>query len=274
MPDAIGEAALQAYLPTFCRSCDLVIAPSPGMREVLRRFKVDVPIDVIPNGVDIRQLRQPVQPLDRSEFGFNTEDVILIYVGRLGPEKNLPFLLRSFAGTAQAYDNVKLMVIGGGQELDNLQDRARHMHIQDRTKFTGMVPYDQVARYLAMADAFVTASVTEVHPLSVIEAMAAGLPVLGIESPGISDTIKDGETGFLIREQDLAGYTAKMVRLVVDHDGRKRMGTQARKAVEQYDIERTTQLMLEQYQRVIREASGRTRGFRARFTRLADRWRQ
>ena len=274
MPEVVGTTALQAYLPAFCGSCDLVIAPSAGMRDVMSRFGVDSPVEVIPNGVDLKPFSQPYKPLDRSEFGFSAEDVVLIYVGRMGPEKNLPFLLRSFAGTAEAYDHVKLMLIGGGKEVDNLKDRSRHMGIQERVRFIGMVPYDQVPRYLFMADAFITASVTEVHPLSVIEAMAAGLPVLGIQSPGIGDTIQNGETGFLVREEDLAGFTAKLVRLVVNHDERKTMGERARQAAERYSIERTTRLMLEHYRLTVERADRRKRNLRTQFIRWVDRFRR
>jgi len=273
VPEALGDAALQAFLPSFCRACDLVIAPSPGMRDVMYKFGVDDPVDVVPNGVDLKPFQNVQQPILRSDFDFTDEDVVLIYVGRLGPEKNLPFLLRSFAGTAQAYDNVRLVLIGGGPEEDNLKDRVRHMGLQNQIKFIGSVDYGQIPRYLAIADAFVTASVTEVHPLSVIEAMAAGLPVLGIESPGVGDTVKDGETGLVIREEDLASFTAKMVRMVVDHEGRKNMGQQAFKAADQYAIERTTEMMLERYEKVVKDAVGRKRSFRMRMTRWVDGFR-
>lgn len=177
MPDIVSAAAMQAYLPTFCRACDLVIAPSKGLQEVLVNFGVDVPIEVVPNGVDLKPFSQPLQPIKRSELNIQEDDVVLMYIGRLGPEKNLPFLLRSFAGTSQAYNKVKLVLVGDGPERDNLEDRVQHMGLQSEVRFVGMVPYEEVPRYLQIADTFVTASVTEVHPLSVIEAMAAGLPV-------------------------------------------------------------------------------------------------
>jgi glycosyltransferase involved in cell wall biosynthesis len=142
------------------------------------------------------------------------------------------------------------------------------MGIEGRVRFTGLVPYDQVPRYLAVGDAFVTASITEVHPLSVIEAMAAGLPVLGIDSPGIGDTIQDGVTGYLIPEEDLAAYTAQMVRLVVDQKQRKQMSEEARKSVTSYAIENTTKMMLERYQRVIEDTSHRKRSLRYRIGHL------
>lgn len=271
MPDVVGNAALQAYLSTFCRAVDLVISPSPGMRDVLRDLGVDAPIDVVPNGVDLKPFQNPPEPISRSELGFQAEDVVLIFVGRLGPEKNVAFLLRSFAGALQAFSDLRLAIIGDGPERDNLEDRAERSGLGDRVKFLGAQPYDQVPRYLAMADAFVTASITEVHPLTVIEAMAAGLPVLGICSPGVGDTVEDGVTGYLAPEADLAMFTAKMVRLAFDAESRRRMGANARQAAQAYAIERTTAMMLERYRAVIKDAAPRRRGWRARWNRWLDR---
>lgn len=270
--DVVGETALEAYLPSFCRNCDLVIAPSQGMKEVLRKFGVDSFVDVVPNGVDLRPFQNSVDPIDRSTFGFGPEDVVLIYTGRLGPEKNLPFLLRSFAGTATVYGHVRLLIVGDGKERDNLEDRVHHMNLASKVVFTGMVPYNQLPRYLAAADAFVTASVTEVHPLSVIEAMAAGLPVLGINSPGVGDTVVSGETGYLIDEEDLAAFTASMVRLVTEHEQRCKMGENARKSAQSYDITRTTEVIIDRYRQVIKNARGRKQNLRARLNRVLDDW--
>lgn len=266
--DLIGETAMATYLPLFCRSCDLVIAPSPGIREVLRNFGVDSPIEVIPNGVDIQPFRQIPKPLPRQSFGFTPNDVVLIYVGRLGPEKNLSFLLRSFAGAALAFENLHLMLVGDGPEYDNLRDRVHYMRLESRVHFTGMVPYEQLPKYLALADAFVTASVTEVHPLSVIEAMAAGLPVLGIRSPGVGDIVEDGVTGYLVENEDLAAFTAKMVRLITDPDKRQEMGKRAFEEAEKYAIENTTRMMVECYQKVIQKTRVSYNGFSARLKRF------
>jgi 1,2-diacylglycerol 3-alpha-glucosyltransferase len=271
LPDIVGETIIQAYLPPFCRACDLVIAPSEGLRQVLLRLGVDAPMEVVPNGVNLKPYAQISQRVDRSPLGFKPEQVVLAYAGRLGPEKNLPFLLRSFAGTAAAYETVRLLLIGDGPERDNLQDLVHNLNIDDKVHFTGMVPYEELPGFLASADAFVTASVTEVHPMSVIEAMAAGLPVLGIISPGVSDTIEDRVTGFLASD-DLASFTAKMVLLVTDGELRSKMGEQARLASKNYDINRTTQLMIERYTRLVNESRGRKNNLRTRITRLLDNW--
>ena len=100
-----------------------------------------------------------------------------------------------------------------------------------------------------MCDVFVTASVTEVHPLSVIEAMGTGLPTVGIVSPGVGDSVADGETGLLAKE-DIASFTAKLTYFCLNRDLHKKYGAAARIASEQYSIERTTKIMLNHYARL------------------------
>ena len=274
IPDVIGDTFLQAYLPSLFKSCDLVIAPSLGMKNILKRYANGSHIEVVPNGVDLSPFSPEVEPLPRTPLGFDVNDIILVYAGRLGPEKNLPFLLRAFAGTAKAYDNIGLLVLGDGPERENLEDRVRHMGIANRVKFTGLVAYEDIPRYLATADAFVTASVTEVHPLTVIEAMASGLPVLGIQSPGVGDIVETGINGILAPEEDVAVFTAKMVKLVTDCEMRQKMSEQARIAARNYDIQRTTKLLLDHYQQLVSSTYSRNLNLRNRLALLFNRWRK
>ena len=273
LPEIIGEAALEAFMPAFCRACDLVISPSSGMREVLVNMGVQSPVDIVPNGVDLAPYRENIIPFERAQLGFTEEDIVLIYTGRLGPEKNLSFLLRSFAGVARAYPGVKLLLVGDGPEKENLQAEIMAFGVEGCVHIVGMVLFSEVKRYLATADAFVTASVTEVHPLSVIEAMAMGLPVLGIRSPGIADTVEDGISGLLVQEEEMAAFTAMMVRIATDDAGRLEMGKQARVIAEKYAIEKTAQQMIERYEKVIQISARQRRSFRTRLTRLLDHWR-
>ncbi len=269
LPDVVGTSFLQAYLPSFCREVDLVIAPSEGLKKVLREMDVEVPIAVIPNGVDLARFKDANQVSQRAALGLAAGDVVLVYSGRLGPEKNLTFLLRAFAGAQSAYPGTVLLLVGDGPERDNLEDLAARSGLADRVLFAGMVPHDEVVGYLTAADVFVTASVTEVHPLSLIEALACGLPLVGIDSPGVGDTIIDGENGILCRN-DLAAFTANLTRLIADRDLRLAMAGRARESAAKYDIQRTSRLVEEQYLELI----NRPRSDEARFLRqLWDRLR-
>ncbi|MEW6094062.1 MAG: glycosyltransferase, partial [Chloroflexota bacterium] len=237
LPEELSETFLQTYMPPFCSAVDMVVSPSAGMAEVLRRLGVNTPVEVIPNGVELHRYRQPCGDC-RADLGFPPEDILLVYAGRLAPEKSLDFLLKAFAGAAEAIPEARLLFIGGGPEEEKLRQMAAQTNAANRIHFTGMIPHNDLPRYLSTCDAFVTASITEVHPLSVIEAMASGLPALGIHSVGVSDTIEDGITGYLSRN-DLAAFAAKMTRLCLDKPLRRKMGDAARKASEKYDIERT-----------------------------------
>jgi 1,2-diacylglycerol 3-alpha-glucosyltransferase len=269
--ELVGEQALEAYLPVFCQAVDVVISPSNGMRDVLRKLGVTVDIQVVPNGVDLTAFRQPIVAAKREDLGFDEQHIVFIYVGRLGPEKNLPFLIRCFAGIVQAFDQARLLLVGDGPERKTLQEMVDQSELAGFVRFTGMVPYQKVCQYLKMADVFVTASVTEVHPLSVIEAMAAGLPVLGIHSPGISDSVQDGVSGFLVGEEDMAAFTAKMARLISNSEERLKMGENAQRESERFSIDQTGTKMVEIYQKAIEGKAQRRRSLSVRFRRLLDR---
>jgi glycosyltransferase involved in cell wall biosynthesis len=238
IPDPLSRTFLQGYLPGFCRAVDLVIAPSEGLRAVLQDLGVDSPIVVVPNGVELAPF-QNAAPAPRGSLGLDPGDLALIYVGRLALEKNVAFLLRTFAGVRSAAPGAHLVLVGGGPEADNLRGLAAELGVSDAVHFVGPVPYHEVPDLLAACDAFVTASVSEVHPLSVIEAMAAGLPVVGIDAPGVRDTVSDGVDGFLA-PYDSASFSAKLTRLVLDGDLRRRMGSAAARRAEEYDIRRTS----------------------------------
>jgi 1,2-diacylglycerol 3-alpha-glucosyltransferase len=271
LPEEISATFLQTYMPPFCNGVDMVVSPSSGMAAVLRGLGVTSPIEVIPNGVELQRYKQVCEDC-RPEFRFKPEDIILVYSGRLAPEKSLDFLMNAFVGTAEAVENTHLLFVGGGPEEEDLRKMAAQTSIAERIHFTGMLPYNDLPRILSMCDAFVTASVTEVHPLSVIEAMATGLPTLGIHSVGVGDTVEDGVTGFLSRN-DPAAFSAKLTRLCLDKSLRRKMGAAARKASEKYSIERTTQTMLAQYERLVFDGYKRKRGLRYRVRSLVERFR-
>ncbi len=271
LPEEISATFLQSYLPPFCTAVDMVVSPSPGMVDILRKIGVTCPIEVVPNGVELDRFQQLCENC-RLEFGFDSHDILLIYSGRLGPEKNVDFLIRAFAGVAETVDNVHLLIVGGGPEEETLKKLALETGSSDQVHFFGMVPYEQVPQFLAMSDIFVTASVTEVHPLSVVEAMATGLPALGVRSVGVGDTIEDGRTGFLA-SQNQAAFAAKLTRLCLDRSLRQKLGQAAREASDKYSIEHTMETMLGFYEQLVFAALPRRRSLSARLRSLMEKLR-
>jgi len=271
MPEEMSQSLLQAYMPSFCDAVQLVVAPSAGMEKVLRQLNVESKIEVVPNGVDLKNFNEAA-PLSRAEFGYKDSDILLVYAGRIAVEKNIPFLLKSFAGIAQAFPNVNLLLIGSGVQPyeEEIRTLVGELELNQRVRLTGKIDYDKLPAYLAMCNVFVTASVTEVHPLSVIEAMGAGLPVMGIHSVGVGDTVVDGVTG-LLSTHDLPAFTAKLTRLCLDPGLRAQMGNSARKASAAYAIERTTNMMLKHYEKLVNDAAPRKSNWSIRLRKLLER---
>jgi glycosyltransferase involved in cell wall biosynthesis len=178
MPDEVSHSLLQAYLPDFCEAVDLVISPSAGMAKILQELEVKSHIEVIPNGVDLRKFQQAVA-LPRSQFGFTDQDILLVYAGRIAPEKNINFLLQCFTGIAQLIPNLYLLIVGGGKKQfeEELQEFILQLGIENRVRSTGMIAYDDIPD-LAMCALRAT---SVLKPLDVHEE-AWGSLLMGIHS--------------------------------------------------------------------------------------------
>jgi len=161
LPEEISATFLESYMPSFCNAVDLVISPSTGMAQVLQKLGVKSHIEIVPNGVELQLFHQNGQSAQRTKIGFKVEDIIFVFSGRLGPEKNLSFLIKAFAGVAEAIENVHLVIIGGGPEEQALKNQAAGIGASKRVHFFGMLEYDLLPPYLAMCVAFDDASTTE-----------------------------------------------------------------------------------------------------------------
>jgi glycosyltransferase involved in cell wall biosynthesis len=254
MPRTIRMAFLRRYLRHFAAEVDLVIAPSPGIREWLAEFGVTDGAVELSNCVDTEPFMHPAHPKDRGEFGFAGDSVVFCYLGRLGPEKNLSLLVDAFIRVAESEPHACLLLLGDGPSRSEAQEKLRAHGLTGRVHFAGRTPYESVPDLLAAADVFVTPSVSEVHPLVVMEAMAAGLPVIGVHSPGVGDIVRDGETGFLTHG-DAPGFASRMLELARDPDVRTRLAGAARADAANYDIRIMADRMLEHYRRLVEYAA-------------------
>lgn len=250
LPSALSESALQAFFHLFSQRCAALIAPSRGAAEVMKHWGVDGRIEVIPNGIEVERFAMPSTVLARAEVGLPDDAVIAVYVGRMSGEKNLERLITYYRQIAHEERLSHLLLIGAGPELEECRALVRRLHLEERVSFTGAVPYEQLPAYLALCDFFVTASVTEVHPLTLLEAVAAGLPALGIRSPGVSDVIEDGVTG-LLAEDNVLSFGLRFLRLVNDAPLRRRLGQAAQAHSHTLSAEANARRVLQLYREVI-----------------------
>lgn len=272
LPQPAADAVMRRMWPELTALADVVIAPSPSIRAVMETFGVRCPTVVIENGIDRRPFLAPPSPRTRHELGISDPAaVVLVYTGRLSAEKGLDALLAQFARAHALDPRLHLLLVGKGPQADTLRKMAEQLGVAGAVHLAGSVPYGEVGNWLAAADLFVSPSTSEVHPLSVIEAMAAGKPILAIRSPGMADCVLDGETGRLVDETgELAGA---MVELAADAALRRRLGHAAQIASARFDIERTTDLTLDLYAQLCRERPDRTREEpHGRWSHRTERW--
>ncbi|MFQ5421161.1 MAG: glycosyltransferase, partial [Anaerolineae bacterium] len=170
LPQPAADVLMRQLWPDFTDLADVVITPSESVHKIMRNFGVQRPIEVIENGVDLRPFSHPLSPCTKTDLGVPEDAILFIYVGRLSPEKNPELLLRQFAIARDLVPNAHLMLVGKGPLEDDLPELAAELEMASAVHFAGAVPYAEVSNYLAAADLFVTASVTEVHPLTIIEA--------------------------------------------------------------------------------------------------------
>ncbi len=247
LPETISDTALQTYFHSFSQGCDALVAPSEGMAEVMQGWMTEGKIVVIPNGVQIDHFASPPRRITHDELGLPEDAIIALYAGRMSGEKSIERLLHLFRYVADEYDSIYLVLVGDGPDLDLLRQLAIELGINQRVRFTGGVSYAKMPEYMGIGDFFVSASQSEVHPLTFIEAAAANLPALGIRSPGVADIINDGETGLLAENNDLS-FGLRFLRLAQDAELRHRLGKQAGDHARKLSVENNARRLLELYQ--------------------------
>jgi len=176
-----------------CNALDAVIVPSSAMQQRLTSYGVSVPLHVLPTGIPLAQFAAGNGPAFRYRHGILSTRPIALFVGRVAHEKNIGFLLEALLHTRQLRPDVLLVVAGEGPAMDNLKAQVKTLGLRDAVQFIGYLDRQQaLPDCYAAADAFVFASRTETQGLVLLEAMAAGLPVIALSEMGTTDILAPG----------------------------------------------------------------------------------
>lgn len=254
LPPSFCRAALRPPMRYITDRCDLVIATTSEAARVMQDLGVMRPIEVIPLGIDLAPYRQPLRRLARSDIGVPESAPLALFLGRLSPEKNVRFLLEVLARPELAHGH--LLLVGDGHERGALESQARSLGLNGRAHFVGEVDAADIPAYTALADFFVTASQIEMLPVAILEAFAAGLPVLGPDVPWIRPVVRHGVNGLLV-QAEVEAFARAWASLVEDQALRVRLAEGACAASAQYDLKRTTATIVAHYERLQAERRGR-----------------
>ncbi len=242
----IGEWLTRRLWPARGNLADHLIAPTPKIKEIMQQYGITRPISVIPNGIPPLP---PAEPIPRKRFGWTDDHIVLIAVGRLASEKDPLGLLHLFANAFSQNPNCRLLIVGDGPERPRLQREIDHRQLTHAVSLTGEIPFDRVPHYLKTADLFITTSTTEVDPLTVIEAMSLGRPVIALKADWSVDCLPSSGQGSWI-----AGSRGEFVNHILvaagDQRQRQRAGEISRQFAAAKSIHRTAGETISLYQNV------------------------
>ncbi len=257
----VPRAAMRALARTVSRrqaaQVDRLLVPSSAMRDKLAGYGIATPMEVLPTGVPVDRLSGGEGPRFRAQHDLAPQDRVLLFVGRVAHEKNIPFLLHAFRQASEACASLRLVIAGEGPALPGLRELARRLGIAERTRFVGYLARDGALQdcYRA-ADAFVFASRTETQGLVLLEALALGVPVVALSVMGTRDVL-EGQPGALVAEDAVPAFAQAMVRIATDDAMRARMAADAAKGVEAWRAGPLADRLIEAYEAVLSAAGGR-----------------
>jgi glycosyltransferase involved in cell wall biosynthesis len=205
----------------------------------------------IPNGIPVADYQRPVASRKalRKEHGLRDEDVALVCVARLEKQKNHAMLLEAFARALGAEPRAHLLLVGDGGCRKALELRACELGLESKVRFLGQRA--DVPQILGTADIFVLASQNEGNPLALMEAMAAGLPVVATAVGGVPELIVDRKSGLLVMPGDCEGLALAMLRLFRSAEMRRTMAAcAAEQALQTFSASRMAQAYMELYERI------------------------
>ncbi|MCI5521513.1 MAG: glycosyltransferase family 4 protein [Tenericutes bacterium] len=244
------------YLTNFyCnQTATELIVPTKKTYDLFKeKYKYTRNVHIIPTGIEVEKFyKENTDPAKleeiRKKHGLNKGDFVILYVGRLGQEKSVDVLIEAHQELAREY-KAKLLIVGDGPDMDTYKNLVHKLKIDDNVIFTGKVPWTEVTLYYQIADIFATASKSETQGLTVIEAMAASLPVVAVDDESFRNVIIDGLNGHLF---DTKKEYKKYVKSFIDEPSKlQQFSKQARINADTYSSKYFAERVLDVYRLAI-----------------------
>ena len=199
----ISRASERRYFQKMTNISTEFIAPSLKIKNYLRKTGVDKYINVIPTGInpswfEVDEATKKDIKYFQKKYELEDDTKVVLCVGRLVKEKSVDLLLNSFKRYLDNYqEKVRLLIVGDGDQVDELKSLAEQLEIADKVTFTGKVNHEKIKSYYLMADVLASPSLSETQSMAILEAMAASTIVLARDDNLLSDLIDDEVNGFI-----------------------------------------------------------------------------
>ncbi len=237
------NAAMNAYFSSFLRRSEYATMPTEqAITDLLpknRRF-FKVPVVAISNGIDLSRFAKGRANADIYEkYNIPQKAPIVLYVGRVDPEKSLDVLIYAFADVLQKVPNAHLVIVGDGTARRKLEEIAKEESISDHVIYTGRIVGDDLPQIYRTASVFAITSKTETQSIVVMEAMASGLPVVAVRAGAIPELVKHGKNGYIYNPDDKSSIARGIVRILSDSNIREKLSEDAARRIRKHDISHT-----------------------------------
>jgi 1,2-diacylglycerol 3-alpha-glucosyltransferase len=254
---AVPKAALRSFARGLarqqCNTLDAVIVPSSAMQDTLADYGVTAPLHRVPTGIPIEHFspkRRPASADFRQRFAIAEHAPVALFVGRAAHEKNIGFLLEALPHALQRVPGLMLVIAGEGPALPTLKRQAATLGIADNVRFVGYLDrLRELPACYAAADLFVFASRTETQGLVLLEAMAAGVPVLAFAALGTREIVEP-RRGALPAPQEASAFGTAMAELINTPEQRAAMAKEAQEFAREWTTEACARRMAEVYRTV------------------------
>lgn len=199
------KSIMPAYIRSYTRHCDMVIAPTSSMKEYLEQIQPGTEIRVLPTGLtgdSFYPAKERADELRRKLMG--DKKYLFCTVARLAKEKNLEFLLRCMKKYKDACgSNFRLALIGDGPQRKELRKKADAFGMKEEIIFVGRVPNQEIKNYCHASDLFLFPSLSETQGIVLLESMAAGTPVIALKATGTEDVVINGINGYMTEVSEI-----------------------------------------------------------------------
>jgi len=237
----------------YYNRCNLVFSPSKALAETLIDKGLKCSIAILQNTIDT-DLFKPAD-LEKKEkakkrFGVQTRSVC--YMGRLSYEKSVNQIIRAFALMRKQAPELNLMLIGDGPERKILEKLADDLGVRKQIIFTGMIFKNDLVEALRANEVFLSASKTENMPLSVLEVMATGLPIILVREKGLAQLVQENINGFFAKTDDPSDMADKTLKLLNDEELLKKLSQGSRQMAMEYSPQKVTGFLIEHYNNIIK----------------------
>ncbi|MCE5203415.1 MAG: glycosyltransferase [Actinomycetia bacterium] len=215
------------YTRLIYNRSDLVLTPSIALKRALLSHGITAPVEYVSNGIDVDLIarKESYEPSGR-----------IVHAGRLGFEKNVDVVIEAFARVAEKHPGLVLDIRGDGPARGSLERLAATLGLESHVRFTGFVDRAVLAREYRDYDCFVTASTMETQGIVLLEAMAAGLPVVGVRALAVPEIVRSARDGIVVPPGDVQSFAHAIERLVSDDQLRERLGRQSAVDVQRHAI--------------------------------------